>query len=221
MPENLCDENHSQLDLLDWADSRKVLPKSEQPNVTEERADGQERRCRVCGKPLTLRQKTACSRSCNGNWRGPHSRKELPLRLWPRLKIADNGCWEWQGGLDKDGYGQLAAPEESRAHRVAWFLVNGPIPEGLRVLHRCDNPPCCNPLHLFLGDNLANSRDMVNKGRSMAGIKNAFSKLTTEQVIEIRKRRAEGILLNDLAEEFSVAFSTISKISLKKAWKHV
>jgi hypothetical protein len=87
-------------------------------------------------------------------------------RFWSKVaKGADDACWLWQAGRFKSGYGAFAMrPHTKRAHRVAWELVNGPIPDGLHVLHECDTPPCCNPAHLFLGTHADNMRDRQSKG---------------------------------------------------------
>lgn len=103
-------------------------------------------------------------------------RKSTPDDFWK--KVDRNGpvpehcpelgpCWIWTGGKKRKGYGAVSYHGKTdRSHRLAWRLTNGPIPpETPCVLHRCDNPPCCNPSHLFLGDNAANTRDMVAKGR--------------------------------------------------------
>lgn len=107
---------------------------------------------------------------------------KLPIaqRFWLHLdrtvvKRPDLGpCWEWQLGRNKDGYGRVSLGSGSRrtgnrrhlqAHRLSWELSNGDVPEGLNVLHRCDNPPCCNPTHLFLGTQKENMQDKVAKGR--------------------------------------------------------
>lgn len=94
-------------------------------------------------------------------------RKTRPIsdRLASRLKETANGCLEFQGART-NGYGYIAVNSfPARAHRVAWELANGPIPAGLQVCHTCDNPPCCNVDHLFLGRPQDNSADMVRKGR--------------------------------------------------------
>lgn len=85
-------------------------------------------------------------------------------RLWSQVDRSGgpDACWLWQGHCDRGGYGRLAG---ARAHREAWVQTFGPIPDGLWVLHRCDNPPCCNPRHLFLGTPKDNTRDMMEKGR--------------------------------------------------------
>lgn len=98
-------------------------------------------------------------------------RRPLPDRFWPKvdLRAGMSGCWPWRGALDSDGYGALKDRGRSaKAHRVAWEIANGPIPRGEFVLHRCDNRPCVNPAHLFIGDAGANARDMVSKGRNYA-----------------------------------------------------
>ncbi len=88
--------------------------------------------------------------------------------FWNQVEKGNhNGCWVWIGALDTLGYGHLTIKRKLRlAHRVSWELANGSIPDGLHVLHHCDNPPCVNPSHLFLGTHLDNMRDMIAKGRS-------------------------------------------------------
>jgi hypothetical protein len=87
-------------------------------------------------------------------------------RFWPRVRKS-TGCWEWTGGRYKSGgYGQFkASVGQVRAHRFSWELHNGPIPDGMWVLHRCDNPPCVRPEHLYLGTVRENVRDMIERGR--------------------------------------------------------
>jgi HNH endonuclease len=82
------------------------------------------------------------------------------------LTLAPSGCIEWTGSKDPSGYGRIGiAGVRHRTHRLAWELVHGPIPEGIQVLHRCDNRPCCNVEHLFLGTNAVNMADRDAKGR--------------------------------------------------------
>lgn len=96
----------------------------------------------------------------------------LAVTFWDRLAGTDNpdGCWYFTGWLDKDSYGILmAGGYHQRAHRVAWALANGPIPEGLNVNHGpCDAPPCCNPAHLYVGTQLENMADAMERGRHVA-----------------------------------------------------
>jgi hypothetical protein len=112
---------------------------------------------------------------------------------------------------------------EYHAHRVSWELANGPIPEGLLVCHRCDNPPCVNPAHLFLGTQADNLADRDAKGRAVyrRGSKNGAAKLTEESVRHIRRRLKEGELQKTLAAEYGVSQSLIAQIRKGQVWGHV
>lgn len=93
----------------------------------------------------------------------------IAIRLQAKLVATENGCLEFEGSRNRKGYGQIQSGRRGGgallAHRAAWEAVNGPIPDGLFVCHKCDNPPCCNVDHLFLGTNVDNMRDMKEKGR--------------------------------------------------------
>lgn len=94
--------------------------------------------------------------------------RPLPERFWEKVDRSggETACWPWTGRRTEDGYGQIWVEDgATRAHRVAWAILRGPLPQGAHVLHACDNPPCVNPSHLFLGDNAANMRDRTAKGR--------------------------------------------------------
>ena len=133
-----------------------------------------------------------------------------------------DGCWEWTACRDKWGYGRLQFSEKMQgAHRVAYQLYVGEIPDGLCVLHHCDNPSCVRPDHLFLGTNDDNVRDRDGKGRGAIGEKNGSAKLTEEQVKTIRSKRKEGAHTIDLAKQFGVAQRTISKIVLYQKWAKI
>lgn len=101
---------------------------------------------------------------------------------------------------------------------MSWQLFRSPIPPGLHVLHRCDNPPCINPYHLFLGTHLDNMRDMAAKGRSRPGEAHHNAKLTKEQVIAIRARVQAGEVQIDIARETGLSTAQISKIATGKSW---
>jgi hypothetical protein len=147
-----------------------------------------------------------------------HLTKPLSERFWKFVKKTDN-CWEWSGALTR-GYGSMGS--NSYAHRISWEIHNGPIPKGLWVLHKCDNPSCSNPDHLFLGTQTDNMRDMLNKGRGNCfGVGN---KLTPEQIKEIRSTYRFGSLTNGaraLAKRFKIDRKMIANIINKEAWKHV
>jgi len=143
-------------------------------------------------------------------------------RFWSKVNLnGPNGCWEWVGGREKSGYGSFHIDGGMRkAHRVSWILTNGPIPfseghHGTCVLHRCDNPCCVNPHHLFLGTNRDNMLDMVSKGRGnkISGEQHHNTKLSAEQVKEIREKYAAGLGSHrKLAKEYGVVKSQIGKI---------
>jgi predicted XRE-type DNA-binding protein len=126
-----------------------------------------------------------------------------------------NDCWEWQGTRMYKGYGHIAVRRKFyRAHRVAWVLHHRQrIPKGMFVCHTCDNPPCCNPAHLFLGTNVDNMQDMLSKGRQAA-------KLTENHVRWIRKLATrKGITQTRIARLFGVSQTAISHIIHRKLWR--
>ena len=111
--------------------------------------------------------------------------------FWNKVDKAGD-CWLWQASKTHNGYGQFFAGLECRAHRVSWVLHNGPIPEGMLVLHTCDVRHCVNPSHLFLGNGRDNTRDMIKKGRMCVGSRHKRAKLTEKDVIHIREARERG-----------------------------
>jgi len=146
----------------------------------------------------------------------PRQPKTVAQRFWPKVaKASADECWLWTAGLfSRHGYGQFrkhkyANPE--KAHRVSWELHNGPIPNGLNVLHRCDIRPCVNPNHLFLGTQADNIADMVAKGRSrpVPHYGPRLSPLSMGDRTAIRASNAQGV---DLAVMYRVSPATISRI---------
>lgn len=144
-------------------------------------------------------------------------------RFWSKVNKTDN-CWEWKFGVDLDGYGQFYMNKSNnRAHRIAWIFENGQIANNLCVLHRCDNPGCVNPSHLFLGTIKDNVVDMDFKHRRNP-IKNEKvwkATLSCDDVVEIRKLRSGGAKLKDLAKKYSVSFQAISAIHRRINWKNI
>lgn len=144
-------------------------------------------------------------------------------RFWSHVAITANPdkCWDWQLSLNVGGYGWFNINgSHDHANRVAWRLIYGEIPDGLWVLHKCDNRACVNPLHLFLGTIQENVQDMVNKGRQAKGENNARHKLTWEQVRTIRERYAMGgISQSELARQMGVAMPTVWQIVHGNTWK--
>jgi len=98
------------------------------------------------------------------------TKKELEAKIFAAVVVTDTGCWEWQRARSSTGYGAIAVDRKTRGvHRVSYEVFIGPIPDGLCVMHRCDNPPCCNPAHLMVGTKGDNNADRAAKGRSSCG----------------------------------------------------
>lgn len=144
--------------------------------------------------------------------------------FWEKVGIVGS-CWEWKASRFPSGYGQTSFTvyAERYSHRVSWLIHFGPIPDGLCVLHSCDNPPCVNPSHLFLGTNAENSEDMIRKGRSRRarGEKQGLAKLKEVQVIEIRRRISAGETDSSIAADFPVGHASIWAIRAGKSWKYL
>lgn len=142
-------------------------------------------------------------------------------KFWAKVDVrSDDECWPWLGAPDKDGYGQIwdgHAGKMKRAHKVSAQIHHGDA-DGRIVMHSCDNPSCCNPIHLSYGTNADNVADKVSKDRHAKGERQGHSKLTEAQVAAIRSRAAEGY--RKLCDEFQLAPSTVYRIWHGKAWQH-
>lgn len=139
----------------------------------------------------------------------------------PRIKKKNTGCWEWIAFRNANNYGIATVGSKTDgthkqilAHRMLYALTYGDFDSKLCVLHKCDNPPCVNPEHLFLGTMTDNMKDMRNKGRF-------YSKLSAKQVREIRKKlesKARGV---DLAREYGVKPCQIGAIKFRRQWRDI
>jgi len=151
--------------------------------------------------------------------------EKLTNRFWSYVDKDSEcyGCWDWIGNRHKSGYGKIWVDGETwLTHRVSWIMFNGEIPDGLCVLHRCDNKSCCNPDHLYLGTNMENSKDMCSKDRQATGEKNGASKLNEEEVILIRELYNTGKLSQRaLSSMFHISKGTIYYIVNDMQWKHL
>lgn len=134
-------------------------------------------------------------------------------------------CWMWTSTRNKAGYGVIGISQKNYlTHRLSWEIQNGTIPKDLLVLHKCDNPSCINPEHLFLGTDADNVCDKMNKGRhrKRSGEATGTAKVTKEQVIEIRERFAQGgIHHSQIAKEFGLSRMAVSFIVRRRTWKHI
>lgn len=153
---------------------------------------------------------------------------ELQRSLWDRFHNMvspepNSGCWLWTGATKEYGYGVIGLGERGKgigkAHRVAYELYKGPIPNGMVVCHKCDNPYCANPDHLFIGTLKDNMRDCVRKGRNFIpdnrGERAKWSKLTEDAVRHIRQRAMAG---TEYAKMYGVSKSAIYEIWRGKNW---
>jgi hypothetical protein len=200
--------------------------------------------CRACGQSFPRYQSMPgvyCSRDC---WRA-RPKTDLATRFWSKVLKTD-GCWLWQAGTNEHGYGLVQVgkrsannPVPSKAHRVAWELTYGPIPEGKNILHNCpggDNPSCVNPAHLYAGSQRDNVTDMWAKGRAgnrsypgwkmpaekvRRGEASRNAKLTEDEIRQIRALYAAGSTQVGLAAQFGVSQATVSRVVLRQGWAHV
>ena len=148
-------------------------------------------------------------------------------RFWKKVKKGnEDECWEWTASTAGKGYGQIKPPTgygcvNLYAHRVAYLLLVGAIPDGLEVCHHCDNPRCCNTKHLFAGTRAANATDMAIKMRSTWGERSGTAKLTEEQIREIRRDLADGVAQTVIAEYYGISQIQVSRINRGLQWKNV
>lgn len=158
----------------------------------------------------------------------PTSPAHLARRLANGLDAAPDGeCWEWQRTTNNDGYPMLRVSGRMEyAHRLAYELGVGAIPDGLHVLHSCDNPRCINPEHLSAGTHARNMRECSQRGRARIpkpekfGEENGSAKLREVDVRSIRRLLSSGWTQRSIAERFSVSQQTIAKIKSGKTWGH-
>jgi hypothetical protein len=152
----------------------------------------------------------------------PARKTPIAERFWAKVTVAElDDCWEWQAARDTWGYGYFRVAHGDvmrRAHRVAWEISHGPIPDGMLACHTCDNPPCVNPAHLFLGDDAANCADKVAKNRQSRtpphwGEASPGVKVSSEAVHQIRARYAAGgISQTELGRQYGISQTQVSRI---------
>ncbi len=146
-------------------------------------------------------------------------------RFWAKVQKTE-ACWIWQAARQRKGYGRFGIKKLTvSAHRFSWILVRGEIPLGLCICHHCDNPPCVNPDHLFLGTNADNTRDSINKGRlslnAVHGEAHPNNKLLASTVLAIRREVVVGISMRELARRYNVSHVTIQRIVHREIWIHL
>ncbi len=153
--------------------------------------------------------------------------ERIPLaqRFWSKVdKRGPDECWPWTAAIDNKGYGRfgIRAGMMRGAHQVAYWLTYGQTDKGVCVCHRCDNPPCCNPAHLFKATHAENMLDRDKKGRhrngGLRGETHGSAKLTEVQVLAIRVDPRRQV---DIAQEYGITQVAVSQIKLRKSWRHL
>lgn len=156
----------------------------------------------------------------------PQRNKTLEERFWEKVDNASrDGCWRWTSAIGSRGYGVFWVGGRKRsafAHRTAYEMTHGPIPEGMVVMHSCDNPWCVNPAHLSVGSKKDNSQDALRKGRYRVGESNGGGgKLRNGDILEIRALMNQGYGCSRLSKRFGVSQQTIKAIKRGRIWSHV
>ena len=172
--------------------------------------------CLQCSTTFTAQawaHRKFCSKAC---YHASHTRP-AEERFWEKVDTSGD-CWVWTGAKHVFGYGKFSlrtGESPYDAHRASWILANGPVPEGMSVLHRCDNPACVRPDHLELGTHRQNMSDMSLRNRT------GMRKLTEESVIQIRELARQGMTHQAIADQFGVTDGLIWHVVHRKVWRHV
>lgn len=202
--------------------------------------------CLTCHKEFPIKRNSCkgkfCSSKCvryqgskeslktrlgKGFWKTATEEQKLQRtkEIYGKLVIRSDGCWGWKNKALSSGYAVVncGANNPKLAHRISWIIHNGAIPKGLWVLHRCDNPICTNPEHLFLGTPKDNTVDMMTKGRKKwaIGVERWNAKLSNENAKEIKLLLRGDLSQYYIAKRFNVSRGTIQDIFRGKTWKHI
>jgi hypothetical protein len=157
--------------------------------------------------------------------------KTTQQRLWTKVsKGGPDECWEWTAAQTGEGYGRFKLNGRLHSpHRLIYELEHGPIGDGMMICHTCDNPSCCNPSHLFKGTRADNMRDAYQKGRVRLGFDRSeqigsahpSARLTETQVKEIRALHADSLEQREIAKQYGVSDTTVSRIVRRITWTHI
>ena len=141
--------------------------------------------------------------------------------FWKKVDKTDS-CWNWTGCLQSNGYGQIRIDGVARySHRLSYEMHNCEIPEDKHILHKCDNRKCVNPEHLFLGNQASNMADCAAKKRNAYGTRNGLSKVTEEQLADIKSLLNDGVSCKCISEKYNLHYNTIYKIKKGITYKYV
>jgi hypothetical protein len=186
--------------------------------------------CEWCGREFFNEpRRRFCSRSCAANrYNNKYSDEDAEVVFWCHVRSSRDSCWEWQHRLNHCGYGAFIARVNGiryhTAHRYSYAVHNGITPPGLCVCHKCDNPRCVRPDHLFLGSHLDNARDRDRKGRAATprGSRNGSARLTEAAVIDIRRRyENREASQGELAREYGVHIHSVHRVIRRISWSHI
>lgn len=199
----------------------------------DEFTDGPHCTCAICGltfrRGYELTRKRAarpqyCSVTCQSASKERYALEKQAARVWSSVQVGDaDACWEWKSHRDKRGYGKTNFNRRySLAHRAVFQIVNGPIPNDISVCHSCDNPPCCNPAHLWLGTHQDNMRDAGRKGRAggvrVFGERHSDAKITDADALAIFHSVEPGPIL---AARYGITKEAVNMIRRGVNWARV
>lgn len=177
--------------------------------------------CQQCGGVVGPKGNRFCSYDCHNNFRRIPIERHLEAN---KIIDASIGCWLWTGRKHHFGHGvvSLTAPKRNVfVHRASWEQRNGPIPDGLCVLHKCDVPACFNPDHLFLGTREDNVADRDSKHRMPRGESLSYTKLTEADVRAIRAAKKPGISYKAVAAALGLPAGAVAGVVFGRSWRHV
>ena len=208
---------------------REIFTKEEKQNIIDLYSSGKVRtlaelaRIYSCAS-LTIRRLLVANQIPIRNKAEAQTKNSVD-RFWAKVDVkGKNDCWLWKANSLPAGYGTLSlSGKKILAHRFSWQLAYGKIPDGLCVLHHCDNPPCVNPNHLFIGSPADNVQDMIEKGRDpiQKGELNPKSKLKDEDIPKIKEILSQGFYQKEIASLFGVSSTTINGINTGRYWSHI
>lgn len=178
------------------------------------------RRCLECGKAISSKSQSGKCTRCSA-LQSARTRRLGALGFWERVDQSggQDACWEWQGRRNSGGYGYVWRTTDdglfTRAHRFAWYLTNGVIPDGLVVRHKCDNPSCCNPAHLETGTVADNNKDCKSRGRlsRLSGLDLRHTKVGPEDIAEMQRLRTSGVPRAEVARLFGLSESRVGHLA--------
>lgn len=179
--------------------------------------------CNRCGKPFWVWLSQAHRKFCSNKCRIT----PVEERFWSKVdkSAGPHGCWPWTACMNPDGYGHFGWNGEIRAHRIAWILTNGPIADGLSVLHepkKCNNRACCNPTHLYLGTQFQNVHDMIKIGTMVVNSgENHGNSLLNDKAIRFIRHFYNKVSVASLASRFKVTVGTVRDVAKGRSWQSV